>query len=86
MTDINVKFMCKQGQELAASDAHHDFDNVDDTILKSTIPTCSVKKFTYASEEVELNNIIKYVMGDKFKTETTDLIMKRLVQGRPPGL
>ena len=81
MTDINVKFMCKQGQELAASDAHHDFDNVDDTILKSTIPTCSVKKFTYASEEVELNNIIKYVMGDKFKTETTDLIMKRLVQG-----
>ena len=81
MTDINVKFMCKQGQELAASDAHHDFENVDDNILKSTIPTCSVKKFTYASEEVELNNIIKYVMGDKFKTETTDLIMKRLVQG-----
>ena len=81
MTDINVKFTCKLGQELAASDAHHDFDNVNDTILRSTIPTCSVKKFNYESEEVELNNIIKYVMGDKFEFETTDLIMKRLVQG-----
>lgn len=82
MVDINVKFTCKLGQELAASDAHHDFVEVNDTILRSTIPTCSDNKFTHASEEVELNNIIKYVMGDTFKNlKTTDLIMKRLVQG-----
>jgi hypothetical protein len=70
-------FSCTQGQELAVSDAKHDFGYADEKTIQSTIPRCGKGNINVDAydESIELEKILDHVIGAENLTDSMKTIL-----------
>jgi hypothetical protein len=79
---FSVEFKCADGKDLAISDAHHDFRDIDTEYIKSTLPECKgILSKPVKNEEKKLAEIIMYVMDPNNENNINDDVMNILIKG-----